>query len=73
MAAPATRRRRRGSPVSGEAPLDAALRETSDAGRPIVASAPDSVPARAFSAIAARMLEALERGGGKPAPRIVVE
>ena len=57
----------------GEAPLDAALRETSDAGRPIVASAPNSAPAQAFSAIAARTLEALERGGGKPAPRIVVE
>lgn len=57
----------------GEVPLDAAVRETSDAGRPIVAETPDGAQARAFSAIAARVLEALERGDGKPPPRIVVD
>ena len=57
----------------GEAPLDPAIRETSDGGRPIVASAPDSPQARAFVAIARRVLDRLDSGGGaKPAPAISI-
>ena len=64
---------RMGSPFLGEAPLDPAIRETSDSGRPIVASAPDSPQARAFIAIARRVLDRLDSdGGAKPAPSISV-
>ena len=62
---------RAGAPFLGEIPLHLAIRETSDDGRPIVASAPASPQAQAFLAVAARALEELERGAGKPAPRIV--
>jgi ATP-binding protein involved in chromosome partitioning len=50
----------------GELPLDIAIRETSDSGRPIVVSQPDSPHARAYRAIARRVLEKL-------APGIVVQ
>ena len=56
----------------GEVPLDLAIRETSDAGTPVVAAAPAGPHARAFVDIAGRVLDALRRGTGKPAPRIVV-
>lgn len=64
---------RMGAAFLGETPLDPAIRETSDSGRPIVASAPDSPQARAFVAIARRVLDRLDSGGGaKPAPAISV-
>lgn len=64
---------RMSAPFLGEAPLDPAIRETSDSGRPIVASAPDSPQARAFIAIARRVLARLDSGGGaKPAPAISI-
>lgn len=39
----------------GEVPLDIAIRETSDAGQPIVVSQPDSPHAQAYKAIAAKV------------------
>jgi ATP-binding protein involved in chromosome partitioning len=58
----------------GEVPLHIAIRETSDGGRPIVVSDPDGPHARAYRAIADRVWAKLgETGGGKAAPRIVVE
>ena len=45
-------------PFLGEVPLQMAIRETSDAGTPVVASAPDGAEARAFRDIAAKILAA---------------
>jgi hypothetical protein len=51
-----------------------ALRESCDAGRPLVASGGDSAAAKAFLAIAATVLDAVEAGADfKPAPKIVFE
>jgi ATP-binding protein involved in chromosome partitioning len=60
----------------GEVPLHIAIRETSDAGRPIVASAPESAEAKAYLAIAARVKAKIEEtlaGAGRAGPRIVVQ
>jgi ATP-binding protein involved in chromosome partitioning len=56
----------------GEVPLDILIRETSDEGRPIVVSHPDSEHAQVFRAMAARLVEKLG-GARRQAPRIVVE
>lgn len=66
---------RLGVPFLGEVPLVPVIRETSDAGRPVVATAPSSPAAEAFRAIAARAVAALEesKGQARPAPRIVME
>jgi ATP-binding protein involved in chromosome partitioning len=45
-------------PFLGEVPLHMTIRETSDAGRPVVASAPDGAEAQAFRAIARSILAA---------------
>jgi ATP-binding protein involved in chromosome partitioning len=52
-----------------------AIRETSDEGRPVVATAPNSSAAEAYREIAGRALTELERSRGtmRAAPRIVVE
>jgi len=63
---------RLGVPFLGEVPLDIAIREKSDAGLPVVASAPDSEHAKIYRDIAARVREGLA-GAGKPAPKIVIE
>jgi ATP-binding protein involved in chromosome partitioning len=58
----------------GEIPIDIALREACDDGRPIVASAPTSVSARAFVKIAETLAAQLAAGDtAKPPPRIVYE
>ncbi|HTR12639.1 MAG TPA: Mrp/NBP35 family ATP-binding protein [Roseiarcus sp.] len=61
-----------GVPFLGEVPLDVAIRENSDEGRPVAASLPESAHAAAFVEIARRVAETLEAGspGAKPAPRI---
>ena len=59
-------------PFLGEIPLVPAIRETSDAGVPIVVQAPDSREAAAFLAIAERVAAALS-APVRPAPRIVME
>jgi len=63
-----------GVPFLGEAPLHMSIRETSDAGVPVVVSAPDSPQAKAYIDIARKAWENLTAGatGARPAPRIVV-
>ncbi|MEX0852830.1 MAG: Mrp/NBP35 family ATP-binding protein [Bauldia sp.] len=67
---------RLGVPFLGEVPLVIAIRETSDAGTPIVIAEPDGPHARVFRDIAARAWEGVKREraeGGRPPPKIVVE
>jgi ATP-binding protein involved in chromosome partitioning len=64
----------RGIPFLGEIPLDIQIRETSDDGRPIVATEPDSVHARHYVDIARNLWSAVSLGiASKPAPCIVIE
>ncbi len=62
-----------GVPFLGEVPLALALRETSDAGRPIVATAPDSEHAQTYRAVARAVKAALEGASQRAAPNIVIE
>jgi ATP-binding protein involved in chromosome partitioning len=65
---------RLGVPFLGEVPLEMSIRETSDAGLPIVATQPDSPQAAAYRVIAANVRDQLGSGGqAKAAPRIVIE
>jgi len=67
---------RLGVPFLGEVPLTLAIRETSDEGRPVVATDPSSPGAEAYRAIAAAAWGELERhkaAGARPAPQIVME
>jgi ATP-binding protein involved in chromosome partitioning len=65
---------RLGVPFLGEVPLEMKIRETSDAGSPIVASQPDSPHAAAYRNIAANVREQLGSGAAaKLAPKIVIE
>jgi ATP-binding protein involved in chromosome partitioning len=66
---------RLGVPFLGEVPLTLAIRETSDAGRPVMATDPDSPPAQAYREIAGRTLAELQRekGSARAAPQIVME
>ena len=60
----------------GEVPLDVAIRETSDGGRPIVVSDPESDNAKRFRAIADKVWESLaagKAGAAKAPPRIVIQ
>jgi ATP-binding protein involved in chromosome partitioning len=58
----------------GEVPLEPIIRETSDAGLPIVATQPDSKHAAIYRDIASRVRGALEGGGTRrAAPKIVIE
>ena len=59
----------------GEVPLHMAIRETSDAGAPIVATQPDSPQAKAYLEVAAMVAEKIDAqsaGGARKPPRIVV-
>jgi ATP-binding protein involved in chromosome partitioning len=60
------------APFLGEIPLVTAIRETSDAGTPIVAAAPDGAEARAFLLIA-KDVAAKIAASQRPAPKIVME
>jgi ATP-binding protein involved in chromosome partitioning len=67
---------RLGSEFLGEVPLDMAIRETSDGGRPIVIAQPDSPHAKTYQAIAARVwdkVSALLGDSRRQAPRIVIQ
>jgi ATP-binding protein involved in chromosome partitioning len=57
----------------GEVPLDVALRKSSDAGRPLVATEPSSPHAAAFRDIASRVWHQLGGEPTRPMPRIVIE
>jgi ATP-binding protein involved in chromosome partitioning len=64
----------RGIPFLGEIPLDLAICETSDAGRPIVAIEPDSVHAKHYIEIARNLWTSITSGAAsRPPPRIVIE
>ncbi|SIQ08382.1 Mrp/NBP35 family ATP-binding protein [Bosea sp. TND4EK4] len=63
---------RLGIPFLGEIPLAMPIRETSDGGRPIVASDPSSPHAKAYVALA-RQVQAALGGAVRAAPRIVIE
>jgi ATP-binding protein involved in chromosome partitioning len=63
---------RLGVPFLGEVPLDMIIREKSDAGLPVVATAPDSPQAQSYRDIAARVRDSLQVAG-RPAPKIVIE
>jgi ATP-binding protein involved in chromosome partitioning len=60
------------APFLGEIPLVPAIRETSDAGTPIVALAPQSAEAQAFVAVAKLVMDKIA-APQRPAPRIVIE
>lgn len=58
----------------GEVPLDIAIRETSDAGTPIVTSQPDSPHAKAYQAIAAKVWDKVQLiQSGRKGPKISFE
>ena len=61
-----------GAPFLGEIPLVPAIRETSDAGTPIVALKPDSAEAQSFLALARTIAEKIAAPARK-APRIIME
>ena len=60
------------TPFLGEIPLVTSIRETSDAGTPIVAAAPDSLEAKAFLLIAKEVAAKIEIPQ-RPAPKFVME
>jgi ATP-binding protein involved in chromosome partitioning len=63
-----------GVPFLGEVPLHMAIRETSDSGRPVVATDPDGPHAKVYREIAQRVREQLAgKGAGRAAPKIVIE
>jgi len=65
---------RLGVPFLGEVPLDITIRETSDSGRPVVATDPDGLHAAVYRQIARNVRDQLAgRGPTRPAPRIVIE
>src|SRR6266403_1435110 len=65
---------RRGIPFLGEIPLDISIRQTSDDGRPIVATEPDGVHARRDIDSAREIWTAVVSGiASRPAPRIIIE
>ena len=58
----------------GEVPLHMEIRSTSDEGRPVAASNPDGVHAKAYMAIARQVAELLQAGTStRAAPKIVIE
>ena len=57
----------------GEIPLVPAIRETSDAGKPVVATAPSGVEAQSFIALARKVAAKLSTQDTRPAPKIVFE
>ena len=67
---------RLGMDFLGEIPLDIAIRETSDSGRPIVVSQPDSAQAKTYRAIADRVWEKVSQilaARETSMPKIVVQ
>jgi len=62
-----------GVPFLGEVPLAIAIREQSDAGRPVTAVDPEGEHAKIFRSIAGQVKAALEKGRARAAPKIVIE
>jgi ATP-binding protein involved in chromosome partitioning len=63
---------RLGVPFLGEVPLDIAIREKSDSGSPVVATAPDGPHAQYYREIAIRVRDGIA-ASSRPAPKIVIE
>ena len=63
---------RLGVPFLGEVPLDIVIREKSDSGSPVVATAPDSDHAKYYRDIAIRVRDGLATSS-RPPPKIVIE
>jgi len=61
------------TPFLGEIPLDIEIRETSDAGTPIVAARPDSPHTAAYRTVAEQVWRTLNDQPLRPAPRIVIQ
>lgn len=61
-----------GAPFLGEIPLVPRIRETSDAGTPVMVAAPDGPEALAFLAVAEKVALAL-KSADRPAPKIIFE
>ena len=68
-------RQKIGVPFLGEVPLAMTIRETSDAGTPVVISAPDGAHAKVYREIAAKISEQLfaEGKSARAAPEIIFE
>lgn len=65
---------KRGIPFLGEIPLDMAIRQTSDEGRPVVVIDPEGVHAKHYIGIARQLWTSITTGAAvRPAPRIVIE
>ena len=63
-----------GKPFLGGIPLHMDIRSTSDSGKPVVASDPDSEHAKIFRDIAKKAWEGVQSGAGaKKAPKLVME
>ncbi len=61
-----------GAPFLGEIPLVPRIRETSDAGTPVMVAAPDGPEALAFLAVAEKVAAALQTAD-RPAPKIIFD
>ena len=62
-----------GLPFLGEVPLDIVIRETADAGRPVVAKDPDGPHAAVYKAIAAKIWAAVTTAPVQAGPKISFE
>jgi len=62
-----------GVPFLGEVPLTMGIRETSDAGTPLVAAEPNGIVANIYREIAANVWKQVEGAPQRPAPAIVFE
>lgn len=62
-----------GVPFLGAVPLTMSIRETSDAGTPIVVSDPDSPQAQSYREIAQKVWTEIGRGTARTAPKIIFE
>ncbi|MAQ92019.1 MAG: MRP family ATP-binding protein [Rhodothermaceae bacterium] len=60
-------------PVLGEIPIEQAAREAGDRGTPVVLSEPDSVSAKAFRAMAERVVAEVERRNADAPPTLPIE
>jgi ATP-binding protein involved in chromosome partitioning len=62
-----------GVPFLGAVPLTMSIRETSDAGTPIVVSEPDGPQAQSYREIAEKVWTEIGRGTARTAPKIIFE
>nr|WP_095516688.1 Mrp/NBP35 family ATP-binding protein [Rubrivirga sp. SAORIC476] len=60
-------------PVLGEIPIEQAAREAGDRGTPVVLAEPDSVSAKAFRAMAKRVVAEVERRNADAPPTLPIE